>query len=43
MPKGVAEDLLADVRQYFDGHSFTGFPSDAEKKVVALVQSSSNL
>ncbi|KAJ5426134.1 hypothetical protein N7465_001204 [Penicillium sp. CMV-2018d] len=34
VPKGVTEDLLADVRQYFDGHSFTGFPSDAEKKVI---------
>ncbi|KAJ5530562.1 hypothetical protein N7527_003955 [Penicillium freii] len=43
VPKGVTEDLLADVRQYFDGHSFTGFPSDAEKKVVAPVQSTSNL
>ncbi|OQE32550.1 hypothetical protein PENFLA_c001G05318 [Penicillium flavigenum] len=34
VPKGVTEDLLADVRQYFDGHSFKGFPSDAEKKVI---------
>ncbi|KAJ6139504.1 hypothetical protein N7471_005990 [Penicillium samsonianum] len=34
VPKNVAEGLLSEVRQYFDGHSFKGFPSDAEKKVI---------
>jgi len=33
VPTGVAEGLLSDVRQYFDEHSFKGFPSGAEKKV----------
>ena len=38
MPTDVAEGLLSDVRQYFDAHTFKGFPSDAEKKVIFSFQ-----
>jgi hypothetical protein len=34
VPKNVTEELLSDVRQYLNAHSFKGFPSDAEKKVM---------
>lgn len=43
MPIGIAEELLSDVRKYFDAHPFKGFPSDAEKKVMIGFQFFSSL
>ncbi|KAE8165217.1 hypothetical protein BDV40DRAFT_286442 [Aspergillus tamarii] len=34
VPKEEAEGLLSDVRRYFAAHHFTGFPSDADKKII---------
>ncbi|PIG80732.1 hypothetical protein AARAC_006526 [Aspergillus arachidicola] len=34
VPKDEAEGLLSDVRRYFAAHHFTGFPSDADKKII---------
>ncbi|KAL6885658.1 hypothetical protein GGI43DRAFT_426627 [Trichoderma evansii] len=34
MPKGDAEALLSDVRQYLSANTFKGFPSNEENKIV---------